>query len=311
MVSPPGSGASPHPPSAWPHRLAWATAIATAALIVAGGLVTHTESGLAVPDWPTTFGYNMFLYPWSQMVGGVLYEHAHRLLGSLVGLLTVITAAALFVRDPRRGVRTLGGLAVAAVIVQGALGGLRVVLVEDALAMLHGAVAPAFLALISALVLVTAPGWDRVETQGSRLPQRLGPLALATVGALYLQILLGVVVTHTGRHVDAHLGIAAVVSALVPLLASRARLVPALAGPVRRLVALWLVQLALGLATYAAAFHPAALPLVSGGATLLLSLAHRLFGALLLAAALGLALRIARLTPLRAAVDAVGRGVPA
>jgi len=66
------------------HRIACLTAAATLALILAGGLVTDTGSALAVPDWPTTFGYNLFLYPWSKMVGGVLYEHSHRLLGAVV-----------------------------------------------------------------------------------------------------------------------------------------------------------------------------------------------------------------------------------
>ena len=72
------------------------TAAATGVLIVFGGLVTNTGAALAVPDWPTTFGHNMFLFPWSRMVGGVFYEHSHRLLGSLVGLLTLALAAALW-----------------------------------------------------------------------------------------------------------------------------------------------------------------------------------------------------------------------
>ena len=72
-------------PNCWPHRLAVLTTAATFLLILAGGVVTNTGTGMAVPDWPTTFGYNMFLYPLSRMTGGVYYEHAHRLFGSLVG----------------------------------------------------------------------------------------------------------------------------------------------------------------------------------------------------------------------------------
>jgi heme a synthase len=78
------------------HRLAVAALAATAVLIVLGGLVTNTGAALAVPDWPSTFGHNMFLFPWSRMVGGVFYEHSHRLAGALVGLLTVALAAALW-----------------------------------------------------------------------------------------------------------------------------------------------------------------------------------------------------------------------
>src|SRR5438105_3718716 len=105
------------------HHLASLTAGATVVLIFVGGLVTNTGSALAVPDWPTTFGRNMFLFPWSRMIGGILYEHTHRLLGSSVGLLTVTLAVCLALREPRRWVRRLGMLAVVAVIAQGVLGG--------------------------------------------------------------------------------------------------------------------------------------------------------------------------------------------
>src|SRR5512142_2530194 len=84
--------------SLWPHRLAVVLAWATFPLLFIGGLVTSTGAGLAVPDWPTTFGYNMFLYPWSKMVGGILYEHSHRLVASSVGILTVALAAVLWLR---------------------------------------------------------------------------------------------------------------------------------------------------------------------------------------------------------------------
>ncbi|MBI3799408.1 MAG: hypothetical protein HY268_20880 [Deltaproteobacteria bacterium] len=83
------------PDSPRSHRLALLTAVATFPLLFVGGLVTSTGAGLAVPDWPTTFGYNMFLYPWSKMVGGIFYEHSHRLLGSAVGFLTILLAATL------------------------------------------------------------------------------------------------------------------------------------------------------------------------------------------------------------------------
>ena len=114
------------------HRLAVAGLAATAVLIVLGGLVTNTGAALAVPDWPSTFGHNMFLFPWSRIVGGVFYEHSHRLVGALVGLLTVALAAALW----RAGglLRQLGLVAVAVVVAQGVLGGLRVVLLQDTLA---------------------------------------------------------------------------------------------------------------------------------------------------------------------------------
>ena len=114
--------------SPWLHRIALFTAGATFLLIVIGGIVTSTESGLAVPDWPNTFGYNMFLYPLSEMVGGILYEHSHRLMGSIVGLLTIALFIMLILKDSRRWIKWLGLVAFIAVSVQRALGGLRVLL---------------------------------------------------------------------------------------------------------------------------------------------------------------------------------------
>src|SRR5438552_12471321 len=121
------------------HRLALGTVVATAVLIVFGGLVTNTGAALAVPDWPNTFGHNMLLYPWSGMVGGIFYEHSHRLIGAVVGLLTLILGATLWRAGGR--LRWLGVAAIAAVIVQGVLGGLRVVLLQGTLAILHGCLA--------------------------------------------------------------------------------------------------------------------------------------------------------------------------
>src|SRR5918992_2040788 len=88
--------------SLWPHRLAVMTAVATFPLLFIGGLVTSKGAGLAVPDWPTTFCYKMFLYPWSKMVGGIFYEHSHRLAGAFVGLGTNFLALGLLVHETPR-----------------------------------------------------------------------------------------------------------------------------------------------------------------------------------------------------------------
>ena len=130
------------------------TAALTCVLIVFGGLVTNTGAALAVPDWPTTFGHNMLLFPWSEMVGGVFYEHSHRLLGALVGLCTLGLAVALWPRGGR--LRALGIVAVVTVVAQGVIGGLRVVLLTDALAMVHGPLAQAFFALVVGIAPVAS-----------------------------------------------------------------------------------------------------------------------------------------------------------
>src|SRR6478752_7122020 len=100
----------------WLHRFAVFTAAATLVLICVGGIVTSKGVGLAVPDWPNTFGYNMFLFPISKWVGGVFYEHTHRLLASAVGFLTTILAVWLWLKEDRRWLRWLGVLAWLAVV---------------------------------------------------------------------------------------------------------------------------------------------------------------------------------------------------
>src|SRR5688572_31313611 len=110
----------------WLHRYAKFVSAATVLLIAAGGLVTSTGSGLAVPDWPTTYGWNMFTYPMKHMVGGIFYEHGHRLIASGVGFLTIVLAVWLWLADQRRWMRRLGAIALGTVILQGILGGLTV-----------------------------------------------------------------------------------------------------------------------------------------------------------------------------------------
>ena len=290
---------SPTSLSPWPHRLAWLAAVATFLLILVGGMVTNTGSGLAVPDWPTTFGYNMFTYPLSKMTGGVLYEHSHRLIGSVVGLLTVALCVSLWMGEPRRWVRWLGTAALAGVIAQGILGGLRVVLVQSELALIHGAVAYAFLGVIASLALVTAPHWvGQPRGAAAEALTAVRRLALATSVAIYVQILFGTVLTHTGTRLDAHLTFAAVVSVLVLVVSARvlreqtAR--PWLAGPARTLQWLWVLQLLLGLGVYVARFGAGGVLMVPW-LGLFLSVAHRLTGGLMLVASLTLTLRTLRL----------------
>jgi cytochrome c oxidase assembly protein subunit 15 len=283
--------------SAWPHRLAVLTAAGTLVLIVAGGLVTNTGAALAVPDWPTTFGHNMFLFPWSQMVGGVFYEHSHRLLGALVGLLTLGLAAALWLGEGRRWVRGLGLLAVALVVVQGLLGGLRVLWLRDALAIVHGCLAQAFFALLVALAVVTSRGWRTpAPIPGAAGTGGTWRLALAAVGVLYLQIVLGALATHAGW-ANLHLAGAAVAVAVCAGLAGRVGArhggEPPLARPAVLLGVLVALQVALGLGAYVGRFTGLAVP---GGAALALALpvAHRVTASLLLGLALVLALRAGR-----------------
>src|SRR5256885_4494517 len=145
--------------SKWLHRFAWFTSIVTLLLICSGGMVTSKGVGLAVPDWPTTFGYNMFLFPVSKWIGGVLFEHTHRLIASTVGFLTIILAIWLWRVEDRQSVKTLGLVAVAGVILQGILGGLRVTMLKAQIGIFHACLAQAFLGLIVLIAIMTTNFW--------------------------------------------------------------------------------------------------------------------------------------------------------
>ncbi len=149
----------------WLNRFAMFTALATLVLIGIGGLVTSKGVGMAVPDWPTTYGYNMFLVPFDQWLGkfGIFEEHAHRLVASFVGFLTIGLAVWLWVKEARKWVRLLGIGALVLVVMQGGLGGLRVTEINQNLGLIHGAVAQLFLILVCAIALVTSAWWQRVN----------------------------------------------------------------------------------------------------------------------------------------------------
>ena len=183
----------------WLHRHAVLTACSTLILIGIGGVVTSTEAGMAVPDWPTSYGYNMFLFPIHLWQGGIFYEHTHRLFASFVGLLTMILAAWLWIADPRLWLRKLGLLALVAVIAQGILGGLRVRLRLDQLGVPHAALAQLFFGLVSAIALFTSSAWS--SSTPRRIPNALGPTWLraflvALTGLIFAQLLFGAAMRH-------------------------------------------------------------------------------------------------------------------
>jgi heme a synthase len=281
------------------HRLAVVTAAVTTLLIFVGGVVTNTGSAMAVPDWPTTFGYNMFLYPWSKMVGGIFYEHSHRLLGSVVGLLTIALAVSLWITETRKWMRWLGVVAVAAVILQGVLGGLRVVLVEHGLAIVHGCVAHAFLALLVSLAVWTSEDWAAAAAADPLRDTGLRTLALVLTPLLYLQIVFGALVTHMAA-VGAHLLGACLLTVCIGLLGRRILTAYSDHAALRRPMILLLAelggQLVLGLLAFLRRFTllGAELPV---GISLSLPTTHRVLGAIMLATAVVLTLRIMRRVP--------------
>ncbi len=187
--------------SPWLHRYTVFLALSILVLICSGGMVTSKNAGLAVPDWPNSYGYNMFAFPVSRWVGAVMLEHTHRLAATVVGTLTIGLTVWIAWKEPRRWVRTLGYAALALVIVQGLLGGLRVRLVADWIGIFHGCVAQAFLALVSVIALVTSRWWLALGAPNLRRPD---PAVLAGFGKkllvvallIYTQLALGAAMRH-------------------------------------------------------------------------------------------------------------------
>jgi cytochrome c oxidase assembly protein subunit 15 len=179
------------------HWVALLAAVLTWPLLLVGGSVTVYKVGMAVPDWPTTFGVNMFLYDFLNSSWGVRLEHSHRLYGAAVGVACIILAAWLAVARTPAWVKALGVLALLAVIGQGVLGGYRVRHNSTDLAFLHGCTAQAFFALMVALCVLTGRDWTRpVEPRADAM--HLRRRAAVTLGLVYFQIVLGAWVRHYG-----------------------------------------------------------------------------------------------------------------
>ena len=285
----------------WSGAMAKIAAAATFLLVVAGGLVTSHGAGLAVVDWPNSFGYTMFLYPLSRMTGGIYYEHAHRLFGSLVGLTTVALAVLLWRREPRQWVRSLALAAVPLVAVQGVLGGLRVtgrftlatspdaVAPNLAIAVVHGTLAQLFLSLVVVIAAATSAAWQAAPAP--RPDPRAGAdrgLTVLLLPVLIVQLVLGALQRHTGQLLLVHICFAVVVSLVALAAAVRAlglyRDLPVLPALGRWLI--WLVgaQLTLGVGAFLAitTAAPGAPP---SALAVLVRTAHQANGALLLAVA--------------------------
>ena len=175
------------------HRFALATAAMAFLLIIAGGLVTSTGSGLSVPDWPLSFGTLM-----PPMQGGVVYEHSHRMVATLVGILSVILAVWLWRRDERRGVKILGLVTLGAVVVQGVLGGMTVLLkLPVPVSVAHATLAQSVFSLTVVLALLTSPKWRKGIGDGGEAHPGTRRFALLMSCLILLQLVLGAWMRHS------------------------------------------------------------------------------------------------------------------
>lgn len=285
------------------HAYAIFLAVITLLLIVAGALVTSNDAGLSVPDWPTTFGS---IYHMPRMVGGVLFEHGHRMVAEFVGFNTIILAVWTWIADKRRWLRFLAVGALATVIIQGVLGGLTVLnFLPPAISSAHAAMAQTFFCIAVCIAMFTGHNWieevPRVEPETHR--PRLITLTVLSIVVLYVQLILGAMFRHRGLSWWPHVVHAAVVAIVLTWTAVRAisqySRIPAVKRPAILMLSLLIAQLCLGFAAFltkviwAADAPQPELPMV------IATVAHVAVGALLLATAVVLAIEVWRYVPVR------------
>ena len=181
-----------------PHWFALIATLFTWPLLFVGGLVTTYKVGMAVPDWPTTFGMNMFLYDMTRAPWGVFGEHTHRLYGAAVGFCTILLTVDFLAFERRRWIKAMGVMALLAVIGQGLLGGLRVTRNSTLLAAVHGSTAQAFFGLMVALTVWTGRSWMARRREVADAG-RIRRMSLALLGLVYVQVLVGASVRHYSR----------------------------------------------------------------------------------------------------------------
>jgi heme a synthase len=179
------------------HRFSKFVVACTVLLILAGSLVTSNDAGLSVPDWPTSYGWNMFTFPPSMWVANIVYEHGHRLIASSVGFLTIVLAVWLWVGESRPWMRKLGLAALGAIVAQGVLGGLTVLFfLPPAISTAHAGLAQIFFCITVAIALFTSPGW--MAGDGGVDDSTLRGVATATTVLVFTQLLIGATMRHTG-----------------------------------------------------------------------------------------------------------------
>ena len=175
------------------HRFACFCAGSVLFQICLGGVVTSKNAGMSVPDWPTTYGYNMFYFPWQFMTGGIFWEHSHRLVGSGLGILIYVLTVWLFYQK-RNWQRWQGVGSASMVSILGLLGGLRVIEMNDAIGIFHGCLAQTLLVTVSLIALFTSRWW--IESQPGVTPRQWTGRTLAICALIFCQLMLGATMRH-------------------------------------------------------------------------------------------------------------------
>ncbi len=288
------------------HRFTILTIITTVLLMAWGAFVTSIDAGLAVPDWPSSFNSYDPFNPWPGWwtITPVLAEHGHRLLGALVGLFTLVLSIWTVAADGRRWVRRLSVGALALVVLQGILGGLRVVWVSLDLAVIHACIAQLFFSMLVCMAVFTSARWIDLGTSAPevRTSSRLVRVTFATSAVIYIQIVLGALLRHPGTGIDLtlaslHIVWAFVVIGLVLTAAYRVQQWFRDVLPLRRwrdaMVGVLSIQFLLGITAFFVLLDETGVTRPSN-LQVAANTAHMVVGALLMASSVGLAAWTAR-----------------
>jgi cytochrome c oxidase assembly protein subunit 15 len=279
------------------HRWSILLACATLLLVVAGGLVTSRDAGLSVPDWPLSYGKLM-----PPMEGGILYEHGHRMVATTVGLLTIVAMVWLWRTERRRWMKWLGVIALVAVIAQGVLGGLTVLLLLPWwISTSHACLAQLFFSTTVAMAMFTSRWWmesPQLVSEDSRYPVR--DWSLAAPVCVLAQLALGAAARHKAIGTIYHISAAPIVTGVILWVSLRILLHYAENRELRvasiSLLAITFAQVFLGIAAfmsrvaYADAVQP--MPLM-----VTFTVVHVAVGALTMAASVALAILVRRNIP--------------
>jgi cytochrome c oxidase assembly protein subunit 15 len=275
----------------WLHRYATLLAVCTLFLVVAGASVTSKEAGLSVPDWPLSYGQVM-----PQMTGGVFFEHGHRMVATAVGFMTIILCVWLTLVETRKWMKTLGIVALGAVIIQGLLGGLTVkLMLPPAVSISHACLAQLFFSTTVAIALFTSKSWlegpEIVEDHGW---PSLRSLAIVTPVMVLAQIALGAAFRHRAIGVLPHVVFSMIVTLAVLFVSTFVlHQFPghrALSTAAKALLGVTFLQVMLGVAAYYTRLQAAQKPL----AMVLTTVAHVATGGLTMAASVILSIQILR-----------------
>ncbi len=285
----------------WIHRFAVATTCIALLPIVVGAAVTTLRAGMAFNDWPSSDGYSMLAYPWLQSAGDKFVEHGHRLAGIVIGLFSIALCVLVWRYETRRWVHILGTAVLIGVVLQGLLGGARVLLNDPRLALIHAGFAACVFVLIASMALFTSQSWLSVDgSHGFVTASYVKPISITASVVIFIQYVLGGLIRHLGTGLHEHLAFALVVllAVLMNVAAAYITKIRWLRHPAHLLLGLVLIQVVLGAGSWVTKFGFTPLGYVTvkdSIVQIVMRTSHTVVGMLLLMTSVNLSLRVSRL----------------